>query len=479
LSQFTPPPCDRGVIAAIPPGTPSPRSGPLVLAGTVLGSSLAFIDGSAVNLTLPVIQQQLGGGLAQTQWIMNAYLLMLGALVLAGGAAADRYGRLRVFVLGVGLFSAASLCCGLAPSLTLLIAARAVQGLGAALLVPASLAILGAAFDKAGRGQAVGVWAGAGGLTSALGPVLGGWLTDTVSWRAVFLINLPVAALAIGCLLLGARESRAPRSGPVDGLGAAAVTLGLALVTWCLTDAPARGFSDPVVAGGLIAGLAMLAAFLWIEHRAASPMLPLILFRSAAFSGANGLTLLLYAALSGALFLLPFQLIRVHGYDATRAGAALLPLSAGLAILSPVAGRLTARLGARLMLTLGPMLVGAGFVILALSAGRPDYWTGVFPGLSLLALGMGIAVAPLTDTVLGAVSDDYEGAASGVNNAVARVAGLLAVAMVGFVLIGAGGQGSRAAIAHGYRIAMFAAAVAAVAAGLIGWLSIRPPRARV
>jgi EmrB/QacA subfamily drug resistance transporter len=479
VSQVTPPLCDHGVVAAAPSEAQTARNGPLVLAGTVLGSSLAFIDGSAVNLTLPVIQQQLGGGLAQAQWIMNAYLLMLGALVLAGGAAADRYGHLRVFILGVGLFSAASLCCGLAPNLALLIAARAVQGVGAALLVPASLAILGASFDKAGRSQAVGIWAGAGGLTSALGLLLGGWLTDTVSWRAVFFINLPVAALAVTFLLLGARESRAARSGPLDWLGAVTVTVGLALVTWSLTDGPVRGFGDPAVTGGLVAGVAILGAFLWIERRAASPMLPLALFKSATFSGANALTLLLYGAFGGALFLLPFQLIRVQGYDATRAGAALLPLSVGLTLLSPVAGKLTARLGARLMLTVGPILVGAGFAILALTAGQASYWAGVFPGLSVLALGMGIAVVPLTDAVLGAVSQDYEGAASGVNNAVARVAGLLAIALVGFVLVGAGGEDGKAVIAHGYRIAMIAASVGAVAAGLIGWLSIRPPRARV
>jgi EmrB/QacA subfamily drug resistance transporter len=479
VSQIIPPPCDNGVIAASPFETGRARNGALVLVGTVLGSSLAFIDGSAVNLTLPVIQQQLGGDLAQAQWIMNAYMLMLGALVLAGGAAADRYGRLRVFILGVGLFSAASLSCGLAPNLALLIAGRAVQGVGAALLAPASLAILGASFDKAGRGQAVGIWAGAGGLTSAIGPLLGGWLTDTVSWRAVFLINLPVAALAVAFLLLGARESRGAHSGTPDWRGAVTVTLGLALVTWSLTDAPARGFGDLAVTGGLAAGVAILGVFLWIERRAASPMLPLALFRSATFSGANGLTLLLYGAFGGALFLLPFQLIRVQGYDATRAGAALLPLSVGLTLLSPVAGKLTARLGARLMLTLGPILVGLGFAILALTAGQASYWTGVFPGLAVLALGMGIAVAPLTDTVLGAVSEDHEGAASGVNNAVARIAGLLAIALVGFVLVGAGGEGGKAAIAHGYRIAMISASVGAVAAGLIGWLSIRPSRARV
>jgi len=436
-----------------------------VLAGTVLGSSLAFVDGSAVNLTLPVIQRQLSGSPAAAQWIMNAYMLMLGALVLAGGAAADRYGRKRVFIVGVALFSLASLACGMAPSLALLIAARAIQGIGAALLVPASLAILGASFDKQARGQAVGIWAGAGGLVSAGGPVLGGWLTDAVSWRAVFFINLPIAALAVTLLALGARESRAPRSGPVDWAGAVLATLGLATVTWGLTKAPALGFTNPQVLTALVAGAVALTLFLMVERKAASPMLPLALFNSRTFSGANGLTLLLYAAFGGALFILPFDLIQARGYDATRAGAALLPLSAGLTLLSPVAGRLTAWLGARFMLSVGPLLAGVGFAVLAATAARPDYWTGVFPGLSVLALGLGIAVAPLTDAVLGSVSEAYEGAASGVNNAVARLAGLLAVALAGFVL--APGE-----IAGGYRVAMIAAAAGATAAGLIGALTL-------
>ncbi len=462
MSQLAPSPCDRGVVSSAAETHVGGGRASLVLAGTVLGSSLAFIDGSAVNLTLPVLQKSLGGDLAQAQWVMNAYMLMLGALVLAGGAAADRYGRKRVFMIGVGLFSLASLLCGLAPSLALLIAARMIQGVGAALLVPASLAILGAAFDKAARGRAIGIWAGAGGLTSALGPVLGGWLTDTVSWRAVFLINLPVAALAVLFLAFGAKESRASSRGPVDLMGAAAATLGLAAITWGLTDAPRRGPAEPLVIVALVGGLVAVAVFLAIERKASAPMLPLTLFRSRAFSGANGLTLLLYGAFGGALFLLPYQLIQARGYDATAAGAALLPLSIGLSLLSPLAGRLTAWLGARFMLSVGPMLAGAGFAILAATASAFDYWLGVFPGLAVLALGLGLAVAPLTDVVLGSVSEDYEGAASGVNNAVARVAGLLAVALVGFVAPqGAGAAG-------GYRIAMIAAAIGAAGAGLIG-----------
>lgn len=467
------PPCDRGVVqAAEHHGGPS--RGALVLIGTVLGSSLAFIDGSAVNLTLPVIQRQLGGDAAAAQWIMNAYMLMLGALVLAGGAAADRYGRRAVFIAGVVVFSLASALCGLSPNLPLLIAARAVQGLGAALLVPASLAILGAAFDKAARGRAVGIWAGAGGLMSAIGPVLGGWLTDAVSWRAVFLINLPLAALAVGFILAGAKESRAPQAGPVDWAGAAAAILGLGALTWALTDAPARGWTSPLVLVGLVVGVACMAGFLAIERRAKSPMVPLGLFGSATFSGANGLTFLLYAAFSGALFLLPFQLIQVHHYPTAAAGAALLPLSVGLAVLSPLAGAISAKVGVRAMLTAGPLVVAAGFGLLAFSAHQPGYWTGVFPGLTLLAIGMGIAVAPLTDAILASVPDAYEGAASGINNAVARVGGLLAVALAGFVMAAGAGEAQASAIAQGYRIAMIAAALGAAAAGLIGLVTIRP-----
>ena len=465
------PPCDRGVVE----GTArqgGKAKGALVLAGTVLGSSLAFIDGSAVNLTLPVIQQQLGGDAASAQWIMNAYLLFLGALVLAGGAAADRYGRRSVFVVGVVVFSCASALCGLAPSLPLLIAARAVQGVGAAMLVPASLAILGASFDKEARARAVGIWAGAGGLMSAAGPVLGGWLTDEVSWRAVFLINLPLAALAVVFILAGARDSRAPQAGPIDWAGALSVTAGLAAITWSLTEAPARGFAAAPVIAGLLLGVGALAAFISIERRVESPMIPLTLFHSGTFSGANALTFLLYAAFGGALFLLPFQLIGVHGYSAARAGAALLPLSIGLAVLSPMAGAVSARVGVRLMLTVGPLLVAAGFALLAFRSGEADYWRGVFPGLALLALGMGVAVAPLTDAVLGAVPKAYEGAASGINNATARIGGLAAVALAGFVLA-TGGEGGASGIAEGYPGAMKIAAMAAAAAGLIGALTIR------
>jgi len=435
-----------------------------VLAGAVLGSSMAFIDSSAVNLAVPVIQQRIGGDLSAAQWIVNAYALMLGALVLAGGAAADRYGRKRVFLVGVALFAVASAACGLSPNLPALIAARAAQGVAAAILTPASLALLGASFEDKARGQAVGVWAGASGLMSAMGPVLGGWLVQAVSWRAVFAINLPLAAIALWLVAGHARESHGERAGPLDWPGALAATAGLGALTWALTEAPKRGGEAVVWAAGA-AGVLLLIGFLGIEARAKSPMMPLGLFRSVRFSGLNGLTLLLYAAFGGALFLLPFELIRAHGFAPAAAGAALLPLSLGLAALSPVSGRIASRLGARTMLLAGGLLVAAGFALLAWRAGEASYWTGAFPGLVFVALGLGTAVAPLTDAILGAVPPEREGAASGINNAVARVAGLLAVALAGFVLGGVDPQ----SIAGGYRIAMLAAAAGAAAAGALGF----------
>jgi EmrB/QacA subfamily drug resistance transporter len=445
----------------------APSAQARVLTGTVLGSGLAFIDGSAVNLALPVIQQSLGGGVETAQWVMNAYALMLGALVLAGGAAADRYGRKRVFAVGVGLFTLASVVCGLAPSLPVLLAARAAQGIGAALLTPASLALLGAAYDTKGRGQAVGIWAGASGLTSAAGPVLGGWLTQAISWRAVFFINLPVAAVAVWLVMANAKESKGTASGSVDWAGAGAVTVGLAAVTWALTVAPKQGADLAVLAAGGL-GVSALVAFVLIERKAANPMTPLALFKSVTFSGVNALTLVLYGAFGAAFFLLPFELIRAHGYSPAAAGAALLPMSAGLAVLSPLAGRVTGRIGARPMLIVGPLLIAVGFGLLAALSQAGSYWVSVLPGLALVALGAGVAVAPLTDAVLGAVADEFEGAAAGVNNAVARVAGLLAVALIGFAIGGSDSQ----AIAAGYRIAMIVSAAASAAAALIAALTV-------
>ena len=426
-------PCDQGLIRAGSGGAAAslaPARKRLVLAATVLASSMAFIDGSVVNVALPAIQKSLAADAAAAQWVMNAYLLFLGALVLVGGAAADRFGRRRVLLIGVGVFTAASLGCALAPDVIILIAARAVQGIGAALLTPASLAILGASFSDAERGQATGAWAGFGAVTTAAGPVLGGWLVDHLSWRAVFFVNLPIAAAAIALVLFAVPESRDSEARGADIPGAALVAIGLGLVTWALTTAPARGFGWPPLTAALGLGALLLAAFVWFEARANTPMLPLQLFKSRDFSGTNLLTLFLYFALSGALFFLPFELIRVHRYSATAAGAALLPFSVVMSLFSPLAGRLGDRLGPRIPLIVGPLLAGAGLLLLALTADLQSYWTGVLPAMLVMSVGLTLSVAPLTSTVMGSVESVHAGKASGINNAVARVAGLLAVALM-------------------------------------------------
>ena len=445
--------------------------GARVLAATILGSSMAFIDGSVVNVALPAIQRSFGSGVDAVQWVVNAYLLSLGALVLIGGAWGDRLGRVRVFMAGVALFTAASLACGMAPNAGVLIAARAIQGAGAALLVPGSLAIIGAAFAPAERGAAIGTWSGAGALTTACGPVLGGWLVDAVSWRAIFLINLPLAALTLW-LASGVAESRDDASpGPPDGWGALLLACGLGALTYGFIAAPRLGFGHGVVGGGIGLGALGLMAFLWWERRAPRPMLPLDVFRNVVFSGANGLTLLLYFAVSGVLFFLPFMLIEAHGFSATAAGAALLPLPVMLGLLSRPVGRLSGRFGARPLLVAGPLLAGAGFALMALRAAESRYWTGIFPGIVLLAAGMTLAVAPLTTTVMGAVPGERSGVASGINNAVARVAGLLAVAVMGMLAAGP----DRVA---GFRAVAWAGAACAVAAGVTAALTIARPTGR-
>ena len=437
-----------------------------VLAATILGSSLAFIDGSVVNVALPAIQADLRAGTAAVQWVVDAYLLPLGALVLLGGALGDRMGRVRVFLAGVVLFTAASLACGLAPGPGWLVLARAAQGVGAAMLVPGSLAIIGASVPAGERGAAIGTWSGAGALTTALGPLLGGWLVDAVSWRAIFLINLPLAA-AVVWLARGIPDSRGlAAEGPPDWPGALLAAAGLGALTYGFIEAPSRG-ADPVVLACLAGGAALLAAFAATEARQRAPMMPLGLFRSARFSGANGLTLLLYFALTAVLFGLPFLLIGAHGYSASAAGAALLPLSLLLGGLSGAAGRLAERVGPRPLLVAGPLLAAAGFALLGMRAGDGRYWTGVLPGMLALAGGMTLAVAPLTAAVMGAVPEGQSGVASGINNAVARVAGLLAVSALG--VLSAGAPDAVSGFQHvAYAGAACAAAAGGVAAGTIG-----------
>jgi EmrB/QacA subfamily drug resistance transporter len=429
-------PCDAGQVqsAGAPGGALSKARKRWVLVATVLGSSLTFIDGSALGVALPSIQSDLGAGPAAVQWVSNAYLLTLGALVLIGGAAGDRFGRRLVFLIGVAVFALASIACALAPTVELLIAGRAVQGVGAALLTPGALAVIGATFPPEERGKAFGTWAGAGALFGMIGPLVGGWLADQADWRFIFWINLPLAVLTVVVTLRAVPESRDPDARGLDWVGALAATAGLAALTWALTAAPDLGWGDPLILGGLIGGAVLLVAFVWAEAREKHPMMPLGLFKSSVFSGINLLTLLLYFALGGAMFFLPFDLIRVQGFSATLAGAAMLPFAVVMGLFSGYAGKLADRFGARLSLSVGPILTGLGLALLALPGPGAGYVDGPLAGMTVMAIGMTLAVGPLTAAVMGAVRPGHTGVASGVNNAVARVAGLLAIALLGLIL---------------------------------------------
>jgi EmrB/QacA subfamily drug resistance transporter len=438
-------PCDDGLATATPQAGPAhhPKG---TLAATILGSSLAFIDGSVVNVGLPAIERDLassGASGASIGWLINAYLLPLGALVLLGGVAGDRYGRKRMFLAGLGLFSAASLACALAPGFGWLLAARAAQGVGAALLMPASLALLGAAFEGEARGRAVGTWAAAGAITGALGPLAGGWLVDTVGWRSIFLVNLPIAAASAWLAWRKIDESRADDRPPLDVAGAILATAGLGLATYGLTVLAARSGGGAAAHAGvglasLGAGVAALAAFIAVEARLGTrAMMPLALFGTRSFVGVTLLTLCLYAALGGMVVLLPYLLIRSAAWSAAGAGAALLPLSVAMGLGSRAAGRLAERIGARTLLSVGPLIVAAGFALfLRVGAGPVRYAIDLLPALAVVACGLTLSVAPLTAAVMGAVDAAHVGSASGVNNATARVAGLLATALLGFVLAG-------------------------------------------
>jgi EmrB/QacA subfamily drug resistance transporter len=412
---------------------PSPLRGRWVLAATILGSSMAFIDGTVVNVALPVLQQSLDASVASAQWIVEAYSLALSSLVLAGGSLADRFGRRRIFSIGTVVFAASSFACGLSPNVVWVIASRGLQGIGAALLVPSSLALLSAAFSERDRGRAVGTWSALTAVATAIGPALGGWLVQAVSWRAVFFLNLPIAAAVLMIASIKIEETRSPSSARLDWPGALLATFGLGALVYGLIEAPTAGWRDLRAFGSVSAGVAALAAFLLVEHRSRAPMVSPRLFRIRTFTAANLLTLFLYAALSAALFFLPFELIQSRGYSPSAAGAAIFPLIVFVSILSRSAGKLADRIGPRLPLTVGPLVAAGGYALLA--AGRPDapYAASILPGLAALGLGMAIVVAPLTATVLNAVGSDEAGAASGINNAVARVAALLAIAVFGIV----------------------------------------------
>jgi EmrB/QacA subfamily drug resistance transporter len=452
-------------------------SGRWVIAATVLGSGMASIDATVVGIALPTIGRDFNAGVSELQWVTNAYTLALAGLLLLGGSLGDRFGRRRLFVIGSVWFAAASMICAVAPDAQALIAARALQGVGAALLMPGSLAILQASFAASDRPKAIGTWSGLGGVATAIGPFVGGWLIGAASWRLIFFINVPVAIAVVAVASRHVPESRDPTSaGRIDVAGAVLVSSGLAGVVYGLTEAASRGWAAPVTVVSIGAGVTLLVAFLVAEARRRAPMMPLGVFRSGQFSGANAVTFVVYGGLGGALFLLPIQLQQVIGFSPLAAGTALLPITVIMLVLSSRSGALAARIGPRLQMSVGPLLVAAGLALMSRIGAGGDYVSEVLPAVVVLGFGLAVTVAPLTAAVLAAAPIEHSGIASAINNDVARIAGLIAVAVLPTI---AGLTGDSylhpAVFSAGFHIAVLIAAGACVVGALIAVLTIRNP----
>ena len=450
--------------------------GRLALLGSILGSGMAFVDATAVNVALPAIESDLRTGFAGLQWVLNAYLLALAGLVLPGGSMADRFGRRRIFLAGVIWFAAASVLCGIAPTAGVLIAARVTQGIGAALLVPASLAMVQGAFEPEDRGQAIGAWSGFSALSTIVGPLLGGWFVDAISWRLVFLINPLLALATIVIALRWVPESKHARARHLDLAGAIAVTLGLGAIVFALIEGPVIGWTHMAVLGSGAAGIAAIVAFVIIEQRVADPTLPLDFFRRRRFAAVTAATVPIYFALGGSMFLFTLQLQRVGHYSALAAGASLVPVTLMLLVLSPPAGRLVSRRGPRLPMTAGPLVAAGGIALMSRLDAHTTYVGAVLPAILLFGLGLGFTVAPLTATAMAALDDEHAGLASGVSNAVTRVAQLLAISVLPLAagLSGIQQVGGKA-FSEGFHRAMWIGAAIMSVGALIAFVAIRGP----